>query len=252
MEQKEIYVRSTLDGSEQPSLFYASGSKEKRPLLVGLHTWSFDRFNQIENMLPFAEEQDFHLLLPEFRGPNTPKNPNCTEACGSDLAKQDIKDAIDYVLREYSNVDEDNIFLLGASGGGHMALMMAGFCPEIFKVIGAFVPITDLKKWTEQSPYYGKHVRACCGESEEEMAKRSPVSYTDTIAKANLKIFHGKYDGTVPVTQSLELYRTLMDDYPASRVFLDIFDGGHEMPMKTASEWILSQYKKAEGKTVTG
>ena len=252
MEQKEIYVRSTIDGSEQPSLFYASPSKEKRPLLVGLHTWSFDRFNQIENMLPFAEAQDFHLLLPEFRGPNTKKNPNCIEACGSDLAKQDIKDAIDYVLREYENVDAENIFLLGASGGGHMALMMAGFCPEIFRVIGAFVPITDLAAWAEQSEHYGKQVRACCGESAEEMAKRSPISYLDTIARANLKIFHGKYDKTVPVTHSLALYGALMEKHPTCRVFLDIFDGGHEMPMPTAETWILSQYKRSHGPSVTG
>lgn len=252
MQQTEIYVTSTLDGTEQPSLFYRSASKEKRPLLVGLHTWSFDRFNQIENMLPFAEEQNFHLLLPEFRGKNTAKNPNCTQACGSALAKQDIKDAIDFVLREYDNVDADNIFLLGASGGGHMALMMAGFCPEYFKVIGAFVPITDLKKWAEQSEHYGKQVRACCGDDESEMWKRSPAAYVDTIAKANLKIFHGKYDPTVPVTHSLELYQTLMEKYPKCRVFLDIFDGGHEMPMQTATEWILSQYRRNEGKTVTG
>lgn len=252
MEQMEILVRSTLDDTLQPSLFYQSATKEKRPLLVGLHTWSFDRFNQIENMLPFAQEQDFHLLLPEFRGKNTAKNPNCTKACGSAFAKQDIKDAIDFVLREYDNVDEKNIFLLGASGGGHMALLMAGYCPEYFKVIGSFVPITDLKKWAEQSEHYGKQVKACCGESEEEMWKRSPAAYLDTIAKANLKIFHGKYDTTVPVTHSLELYRQLIEKYPTCRVFLDIFDGGHEMPMNAATAWILSQYRKTEQKTVTG
>ena len=67
MEQKEILVKSTIDGTMQPSLFYKSASKEKRPLLVGLHTWSFDRFNQIANMLPVAEKYDFNLLLPEFR-----------------------------------------------------------------------------------------------------------------------------------------------------------------------------------------
>ena len=44
-----------MDGSLQPSLFYKSESKEKRPLLVGLHSWSHDRFNQIGNMLPLAE-----------------------------------------------------------------------------------------------------------------------------------------------------------------------------------------------------
>ena len=62
MIQEEILIKSTLDGTMQPSLFYKSGSKN-RPLLVGLHTWSFDRFNQIGNMLPLAEKNDFNLLL---------------------------------------------------------------------------------------------------------------------------------------------------------------------------------------------
>ena len=143
MECREILVRSSLDGSMQPSLFYKAEEK-KRPLLVGLHTWSFNRFNQEANMLHYAEKYRFNLLLPEFRGPNLIKNPIRTEACGSLLAKQDIKDAIDYVL-EHEGADPANVFALGLSVGGHMALLMAGFCPEVFKAIGAFVPITDLK-----------------------------------------------------------------------------------------------------------
>ncbi len=71
----------------QPSLFYKSETCEKRPLLVGLHTWSFNRFNQIDNMLPYAEKYDFNLLLPEFRGSNLNTNPNSTQACGSEFAK---------------------------------------------------------------------------------------------------------------------------------------------------------------------
>ena len=97
MLQTEILVRSTVDGTMQPSLFYQS-SNPGRPLLVGLHTWSYDRFNQIENMLPYAEKYDFNLLLPEFRGPNLVSNPQKTLACASVEAKTDIKDAIDHVL----------------------------------------------------------------------------------------------------------------------------------------------------------
>ena len=251
MEQREILVKSTVDSTLQPSLFYKSESQEKRPLLVGLHTWSCDRFNQIKNMLPYAEKYDFNLLLPEFRGSNLDKNENCKLACGSIYAKQDIKDAIDYVI-ENENVDADNVFLLGLSGGGHMALLMAGFCPEYFKAIGSYVPITDLKKWSTENANYRKHIFACCGESDEEMMLRSPVTYLDTIAKANLKIFHGKFDPVVPVTQSLELYRLIMEKYPTSRVFLDIFDGRHQIDMEEAMYWINSQYKKIEKTLVTG
>ena len=241
---KEILVRSTLDGSIQPSLFFGAEGELSRPLLVGLHTWSFGRDNQIKKMLPFAEKHNFNLLLPEFRGNNlVDKNPNCTEACGSPLARQDIIDAIDYVI-ENENVDRKNVFLLGASGGGHMALMMAGMRPDYFKAIGAFVPITDLARWEKQNPGYSRHVRGCCLDSEEEMLRRSPVSYLDVIAKANLKIFHGKYDRVVPVSQSIEFFNTLNEKYPASSVYLDIFDGGHEMDMNVAEYWLISQYKK--------
>lgn len=251
MKQTEILVQSTKDKTMQPSLFYKAETNEKRPLLVGLHTWSYDRFNQIENMLPYAEKYHFHLLLPEFRGSNLSTNPICTQACGSDYAKQDIKDAIDYLIA-HENVDAENIFLLGCSGGGHMALLMAGYCPEYFKAIAAYVPITDLEKWAEQKPYYGGHVLACCENDVHEMQKRSPYRYMDTIATSNLKIFHGKYDSVVPVSQSLELYYDMMSKYPDSRVFLDIFDGGHEMDMETAFYWFMSQYKDIDKVSVTG
>ena len=251
MEQREILVKSTLDLSMQPSLFYKAETDEKRPLLVGLHTWSFDRFNQINNMLPYAEKYNFNLLLPEFRGNNLKTNPACTQACGSDYAKQDIKDAIDYVINK-ENVDSENIFLLGLSGGGHMSLLMAGFCPEYFKAIGAYVPITDLEKWTKQNKNYCDHVLACCSDNADEMKKRSPLSYVENIAKSNLKIFHGKFDPVVPVSHSLELYEEIILKHPNSRVFLDVFDGGHEIDMETAFYWIISQYNGARKVKVTG
>lgn len=251
MKQTEILVKSTSDGSMQPSLFYKSEANGKRPLLVGLHTWSFDRFNQIDNMLPYAEKYDFNLLLPEFRGNNLKTNPDCKKACGSVYAKQDIKDAIDYIIQN-ENIDENNIFLLGLSGGGHMSLLMAGLCPEYFKAIGAYVPIADLEKWINQNENYKEHVLSCCGEDKDEMKNRSPISYIDNIAKANLKIFHGKFDPVVPVSQSMELYERIMSKYPSARVFLDIFDGGHEIDMEAAMYWIMSQYQGVNNTTVSG
>ena len=162
-----------------------------------------------------------------------------------------IKDAIDYVIREKA-VDPKNVFLLGASGGGHMSLMMAGFCPEYFKAIGAFVSITDLAKWSVENPKYGARVEACCGTDAAELAKRSPISYVDTIAKANLKIFHGKYDSIVPVSHSITLFNAIMEKYPTSRVFLDIFDGGHQINMEWAFNWFFSQMTPESLAEVTG
>lgn len=251
MKQQEILIKSSLDLTLQPSLFYKSASVEKRPLLVGLHSWSHDRFNQIGNMLPLAEKYDFNLLLPDFRGSNTLDNPNNTAACGSELAKQDIKDAIDYLI-ENENVDKDNVFILGGSGGGHMALLMAGYCPEYFKAVCAYVPITDLEKWAEQNENYRPQVLACCSNSKKEMKKRSPKTYLDNIAKANVKICHGKFDPVVPVSHSLELFSEINKKYPQSTVYLEIFDGGHDMDIKAAEYFIMSQYKNANATQVTG
>jgi dipeptidyl aminopeptidase/acylaminoacyl peptidase len=250
MKQTEILIESTIDGTMQPSLFY-SASKSNRPLLVSLHTWSHNRFNRIETIVPFAEKYDFNLLLPEFRGSNLDNNEHCTLACASLHAKQDIKDAIDYVVKN-SDIDADNIFMLGCSGGGHMALMMCGFCPEYFKAVAAFVPITDLNEWIEQNENYRRHVLACCSYSQEEMRLRSPINCADTIAKANLKIFHGKYDPVVPHTHSLELYKLILQKHPDARVFLDIFDGGHELDLNAAAYWFLSQYENKVMTEVTG
>ena len=250
MIQEEIYVTSTADGSIQPSLYFRAEG-EGRPLIVGLHTWSYDRKNQISYLLGFAEEQNFNLLLPEFRGPNLKSNPNARQSCGSYAAKQDIKDAIDYIFANES-VDKSNVFLIGLSGGGHMAMLMAGFCPEYFRAIAPFVPISDLGLWAKQNAGYRENILCCCGESEDEMYDRSPIKYIDIIAKANMKIFHGKYDDVVPVSQSVEFYNSITEKYPRARIFLDIFDGGHQFELDLCRKWILSQYRPAKLQTVTG
>ena len=58
MNEIEFYVKSTIDGSAQPSLFF-SAEGNGRPLLVGLHTWSFDRHNH-QMLLPLAERLGFN------------------------------------------------------------------------------------------------------------------------------------------------------------------------------------------------
>ena len=252
MEQQELLIKSTLDGTMQPSLFYFAG--ENRPLLVGLHTWSYDRFNQIENMLPFAEEYGWNLLLPEFRGPNTPANPNCKEACGSPLAVRDIFDAIDYVEKNFST-DKDNVFVLGLSGGGHMALLATAKAPTRFRAVGAFVPITDLAAWHSYSGYR-THIEACLGaspsEAPEVYLERSPINYADELSSANLKIFHGRFDKVVPFTHSTTLFNLISEHRPESRVFLDVFDGGHEIDLNLAFYWLKGQYENKNKTEVTG
>ncbi len=253
MIQEQFYVKSSLDETMQPSLFFRAEGKEKRPLLVGLHTWSHNRSNMIQYLLKFAEEQNFSLLLPEFRGPNLTNNPNREKACGSMYAKQDIKEAIDYVLDNEEIIDEVNIFLVGLSGGGHMAMLMAGYCPEYFRAIAAFAPISDLKRWRSETPRsYIEHIDYCTNADAEEMLKRSPVNYYDTIARANMKIFHGRNDEVVPFNQSLDFFNEMLERYPKARLYLDLFHGGHQFDVNLCKNWLLSQYRAPKNAEITG
>lgn len=256
---KEISVVSTIDQTEQPSLFWEAQG-ENRPLIVALHTWSFDRFNQEENYIPYAKEMNWHLLLPEFRGANTAENPCCREACASQKAMQDILDAVEHVCKNYS-VDRSRIFIMGGSGGGHMAMMMCAYAPKLWRCAVAYVPITNIAQWYEEKlaeeAGYAKDIVACLGgktpaEDPQAYAGRSPDNYVEKIALSNLKIFHGKYDPVVSVRHSLAFYSEMMRRYPDSRVFLEIFDGGHESCLPEGFRWMLSQLDKKQTETLTG
>src|SRR4051794_37483821 len=83
-----IHVKSSSDGSLQPSLVWAPDSTarhEPMPLLVWLHSWSFDyRQKDAQAYLEQAHKRGWVLLLPNFRGKNN--NP---QAGGSEFARSD-------------------------------------------------------------------------------------------------------------------------------------------------------------------
>jgi len=252
---EEVQIKSTADGNEQPILIHKAAGAN-RPLIAVLQTWSFDRYNQVDNFLPFAVENDFNLVFPEFRGPNTPGNPNGAKACCSDAAIQDVFDAVEYFKAHY-DCDECNIFLTGASGGGLMALMACSKNPAYFKGVQAIVPITDLVKWYEENSGYRPHLEYCFGgvpegELLEEYRKRSPINYAEALSKANLRICSGKFDGVVRYTHGLSLYNEIVKYNPNSRTFLEVFDGEHDQNVEDQIRWIMSQIEKKELVKVTG
>lgn len=231
---QEILVKSTLDRTSQPSLFFHPGADASVPLVVGLHTWSYDRFNQEKHYLPLCEKYGFALLLPEFRGPNLESNPRPGDACGSELARRDVLDAVKFVCENYA-IDRKNVFLLGCSGGGHMALLAAESAPELFRAVEVWCPVTDLVKWHEYTSgtgrSYARHIGACTGgtpaERPEEYARRSPSTHPELLKDLPVSIHHGRHDPVVPFRHSVELARKI-EEAGNDQIFLDVFDGGHE------------------------
>jgi lysophospholipase L1-like esterase/dienelactone hydrolase len=222
-EIKELTYQASIDQSSQPMLMLAAKAGEKRPLLVALHTWS-GTYAQADGEPAYARwciENDWYFIHPDFRGPNlTP------DACGSEKVVQDILDAVEYMKKHY-NIDSDRIYLVGVSGGGYAALLMAGRAPELWAGVSAWASISDIRAWWEQksapaSKYAANIEQAVGGRPDQnksaarECVKRSPITYLDKAAGVNLDINAGVTDGhqggSVPFTHSLYAFNQVVPE----------------------------------------
>ena len=239
----EILVPSSIDGSPEPSLFQLPPGTGAAPLLVGLHTWSKDRHNQEANMLPLAKARGWALLLPEFRGPNLTSNPRGGEACGSSLARQDVVDAVEHVLALYPDrLDRGRVALLGGSGGGHMALLLAAHAPGLWRMVSAWCPISDLAAWAGQNKYYRPHIEHCLGGSPHSgdprvqlaYRDRSPLEHVASALDTVVSLHHGKWDDSVPASQSIAFLHAALTCRPEAPLYVEVFNGGHEIRYEQA------------------
>ena len=222
----EIRVTSTLDGSAQPGYLYVPPAAKERkvPLFVVLHSWSFGYdFTKSPGEFGLAEsvKRGWAFYYPHFRGPNS--RP---EACGSDLAVQDIVDGVAYAKAK-ANVDPDRVYLLGGSGGGHMALLMAGRHPEIWAGVVAACPITDVARWhaessamTNGNARYARMLNAACGATPaarpDEYRHRSPLTWLAAAKGVPIQVQTGIHDGhhgnSVPVGHAIRAFNVLAAD----------------------------------------
>jgi dipeptidyl aminopeptidase/acylaminoacyl peptidase len=255
---EEIQCLSSCDGSSEPVLIYHPGGQVPVPLVVGLHTWSYDRNNQVEGMLPLCRERGWGLVLPEFRGPSLDTNPRARQAGGSPVAVQDVLDAVTAVSGSYP-VQKDALFLLGGSGGGHMSLLVAASAPALWRGVSSWVPITDLSAWHDQNPEYAGHIAACCGGApgssesvDREYRERSPITKVEALSKVNLSLHHGRFDPVVSYSHSWKLAQEL-ERLGSRQFFFDIFDGEHDIGYDTAFRWFEALLKKeSQGGRLTG
>jgi len=218
--QYSVKITSTKDGSSQDALFYCPPEVDLKksgppmPLLVGLHTWSVS-FSMCAKYIPDCQERKWVFVAPNFRGGNS--RPT---ACASELAIQDVIDAVNYA-KQNARVDPSRIYLIGGSGGGHMALMMAAKAPEIWAGVSAWVPISDLAAWHRQTRdrglKYAALLEKCCGGppgplTAAEYRARSPINFLPIAKGLPMDLNTGIHDGhagSVPVSQALLAFNVL-------------------------------------------
>jgi dipeptidyl aminopeptidase/acylaminoacyl peptidase len=228
---QEIVVRNTIDGTAEPVWFLPNPAPEPAPLLVHLHSWSA-RLGEA-SLARECAKRGWAFLSPNFRGPN-----NRPEACGSRLAIQDVLDAVAHA-RSATRVDPRRIYLVGGSGGGHMALMMAQAAPELWAGVSAWVPIVDLAAWhafskQKGSSYYKMLEQSCGGApgvaaTDSEYRARSPLFYLARAAGVPIDIQAGirdGHEGSVPVSNALRAFNALAEanGHPAKSLSAAEFD----------------------------
>jgi poly(3-hydroxybutyrate) depolymerase len=217
----EVQIPSSLDAEKQPVFYWAPEEAKTKPtpLFVFLHSWSGDYRQDNSKWQAQAVKRGWIYLHPNFRGVNqTPK------ACGSKWARQDILDAVDFARSEF-NVDPERIYLAGTSGGGHMAMLMAGHHADRFSAVSAWVGISDLTAWYEfhlkdgKPQRYAQMILASLGGApgsdhiiDADYKDRSPLFHLHRTGELPLQICAGINDGhagSVPITHSLSAFNVI-------------------------------------------
>lgn len=214
----EVRYFCTADSSMQKAMYSKAKGNETRPLVVSLHTWSGDYTQSCSDCAELCEKENWNFIFPDFRGPNwTP------DALGSDKVVSDIADAVTFA-KESGNVDPDRVYLIGGSGGGHAALLLAGRRPDLWAGVSAWCPISDVGEWFRQCDGtrfqgYADHILKACGgnplldaKAAGEAKYRSPLSWLKNASVIPVSIGTGIHDGhtgSVPVSQSFNAFNIL-------------------------------------------
>lgn len=232
-ECKRVEIISTADQNIQPAYFYKAESQNPRPLVVRLHAWSSD-YSKVDDVASMCIKEDYNYIHPNFRGPN-----DRPEACGSNLALQDIEDAIDYAIT-HANVDTTSIHIIGGSGGGYATLLCYMKIKHHIKTFTAWASITNLVDYyyecagrrTKYGGYMKDLEQVTTGLPKDgfvlyfnvqEACRRSPALMDTPIKeRENSKLFifagihDGGLDGDVPFTHSLEFFNKVVSDFDYS------------------------------------
>ena len=219
----EITYPCKFDNTMQPALFRRSDSAEPRPLVVALHTWSFDHTSCGAAYRDAVKKWDWHCIYPKFRGPNWE-----VEGCGSDAVVSDLEDAVRYA-KSVCNVDPDRIYLMGGSGGGHCSLLLAGRRPDLWTAVSSWCPISDIAAWHAQckdtvNKGYSEHIERSCGgdpalspEAAFQCRLRSPLTWLANARAAGVAVdistgIHDGHTGSVPIGQAINAFNLLADE----------------------------------------
>lgn len=210
--------------------YYPTNSEGPTPVIINIHGGGWNHGKK-ESQRGFGSffKKGMAVANVEYRLESQAKAP---------AAVEDIRCAMAYLIRNAKkiNIDTDKIVLMGASSGGHLALM-AGLsenkslfdehCGTRERVrVRAIIDkygVSDLRP-----VMWASSVKKWLGNESEnsDFAKSlSPIALVDAQSPP-IFIVHGDADPIVPYVQSQELYSKLQS-YDIPSKFITVQGGGH-------------------------
>lgn len=253
-------IKSTLDEYTQVFYYYKSTDKKPKPLIVQLHSWSYpaDSLKTID-LDVIAKAKNYNYVFPNFRGVN-----NHPKACCSEFVIADIDECIDWALKNM-NVDKNEIYIIGYSGGGYATLSMYMKSRHAIKAFSAWASISDLAAWYQQSVErknkYAREIISCIGAGNNfdslKAKERSPLFWATPVKKrkkSTLQIFAGIHDGhnnaVVPISQSISFYNKIIGDYKEKAVSKYVSKEDEKIMLDTQTFPVPDTTKKIAGKAI--
>ena len=214
-----IDLKSSIDNNVQKIYCYKSNAKEKKPLIVSLHTWS-GNYSQTDELAEMCKAKNINYIHPDFRGSNKTIN-----ACCSKLALTDIDDAINHAITNF-NIDTSKIYVIGVSGGGYATLSTFMKSRHNIKKFSAWASITNLVAWYDETKIrnseHSKDILNCTNSTTKLNIKnakqKSPIFWKtprEKLKDSKLSIYAGILDGiqgNVPITHSINIYNKILSD----------------------------------------
>jgi pimeloyl-ACP methyl ester carboxylesterase len=209
-----ITVKSSIDGTDQDSILVTpSRVTEPKTVAVYLHGWSVTDTDRRPDAEAEAEKRGWYLLTPNMRGPY-----DHVDGCGSKTMQQDVLDAVAFTQSNYG-VNAKRVYLVGFSGGGLMAMMLAALHPGTFAAISEWAGTFDMAAWyaDHATDRYATGMNKCFGgppTGSTQLAAiyrdASPIGHLTPQLQVPLDMNAQKDDPTVADTHSLHAFQAVV------------------------------------------
>ncbi|EEB10045.1 acylamino-acid-releasing enzyme, putative [Pediculus humanus corporis] len=244
---KELEFQLSENGNENTFNYYnafyygppSSETNKMIPLIVYPHGGPHSAvFNDFSIEFNFFVSLGYGILAVNYRG-STGVGQDGVDFLRGKIGDTDVKDmqnAVHEILRTFSFLDKNNIFLYGKSFGGFLVGQLSGQHPEFYRAVVnvngvtdvySMYTMSDIPDWSSaETNLEFDESKPLTLDDVNKMVKVSPIQLIEKIKTPTLFLV-GKKDLRVPFYQGVRMYNALKAR--KVKVRLNMYDGNHTL-----------------------